>query len=154
MKNDPSYSQQEQKISICHKLFGETNPYPDQETTIKPHLFYIEPVNDEVARLKPITMPVHWELQAIRNDNPALKFHIDELKVHPWFNPALFKNKGDKLYVNNPNYIGEGKKIALKETLCKSHHHIFLTSQQSLRCAISSLHHHFFLSLSPGFIFL
>ena len=100
----------------CYILEESYYTYPNQPMTIKPHLFYVVPHGDEVARLRPVKMPEHWPLEAIRNDNPALKFHIDELSLIEWFNPADYRMIGETLQVNNPNDLGDGRHFTLTET--------------------------------------
>ncbi len=93
--------------------------YPDKELEIKPLLFLFEHVLDDQVRLNSMQIPDTWDKADVRNDNPDLSFHFQDLKPSDRFRPAIYYFFGDHFKVNAPNDLGNGMRFTLIETLRK-----------------------------------
>jgi len=90
--------------------------YPEEEETrLKPYLFWIKPKTTDIAELRPMVVPPHWEPKDIRNDNADFKLKYEEIGTHPWFGVAEYYKVADRLHTHHVCNLGNGKQFSLIE---------------------------------------
>lgn len=95
--------------------------YPEkpQDTVVKPYLFWFTEENGAV-KLHSLQVPKNISPKDLRNDNAALTFDYNDLKLSPTFKPATysFDKASESFYIKAVNEFPGGS-FTLEETIAK-----------------------------------
>ncbi len=93
--------------------------YPGKTVELKPFLFQFSAYGDKQVKLTVYQLPAGPAKASIRNDNSALSFDYNELKLSPTFKEAVYDFVNGNFVTNTAAELGNGIMFTLTETLGK-----------------------------------
>jgi hypothetical protein len=96
---------------------------PNQSDTIlKPHLFKIEPIDNQTVKLYSMALPADLDKRKIRHNNPQLSFDFNDLQVSPTFSSGAIYTlrEGTVFYAKTTIQLNAEMRFTLEEYLSKN----------------------------------